>query len=34
MHALMDSVEISPSDEGTTVLLRRALNDHGDEGAA
>ena len=31
MKALMDSVDVSPSPEGTTVLLRRALNGDGGE---
>ncbi len=31
MRALMDSVEVTPSSEGTTVLLRRTLNGDGSE---
>ena len=33
MRALMDSVEVTPSPEGTTVLLRRAINGDGEEEA-
>jgi anti-sigma regulatory factor (Ser/Thr protein kinase) len=31
MRALMDSVDVSPSPDGTTVSLRRALNGDGEK---
>jgi anti-sigma regulatory factor (Ser/Thr protein kinase) len=34
MRALMDKVEVTPSPEGTTVLLRRALNSDMSDAAA
>jgi anti-sigma regulatory factor (Ser/Thr protein kinase) len=34
MRALMDAVEVTPSREGTTVLLRRTLNGNQSKHAA